>query len=321
VNNDNQVTPVHKTVLSGGRLDRQHDRRSEPEWIAAQLEENISVHMVWQGHVILNSNAASAIPTTRLDGASAFADWRTNAVFLGELDGSVQWGLDASSMDRELIEGLLHNDDRLVNLRDAAGAVGEDDGNLLAFATGMGYWHRTHLFCGNCGAATIPTSAGHERKCTSCSQLHWPRTDPAVIMLVVDPVQDRAILGRQKIWPNGMYSTLAGFVEPGESLEDAVGRETWEEASVRVGDVRYWCSQPWPFPRSVMLGFHAVYVDGELQAHPTELDDAQWFSRTTLEAARERGFAAAQAGLPMIPPPITIARSLIDAWLDHSVTL
>ncbi len=247
--------------------------------------------------------------------SAVHASHHDSHVFLGELDGELHWTLDLSDEPRETVEQLLPVGATITTLRDASLHLSEDHGNVLAFAAGMSYWHRTHQFCGSCGAPTEPTTAGHERKCTECSVVHWPRTDPAVIMLVIDVDNDRALLGRQKIWPPNMYSTLAGFVEPGESLEDAVARETYEEAGIRVGKIRYWCSQPWPFPRSVMLGFHATYRTGDVVPHPTEMDDVKWFDREQLRDAREMGMR----GNPMIPPPVTISRALLDAWLDNVV--
>ncbi len=147
------------------------------------------------------------------------------------------------------------------------------------------------------------------RVCPACGAEHHPRTDPVVIMLVVDSENDRVLLGRQPSWPDGRYSALAGFVEPGESLEDAVAREVLEESGVEVTDARYVSSQPWPFPSSLMLGFEAAYLSGEPVAADGELDDARWFTRSELlEAAAERGALR-------LPPSLAIARRLIDGWL------
>ncbi len=305
-----QPDPVHRTMLSGGRLDRLHDRRSDATWIESNRGTTGHVHLVWQGQVVVSGTTPAALLADRAPDPHLH-------VFLGELDGQLHWTLDVSHRERGDVEALLPSDASIVALREAGAVLTPDDGNVLAFAAGMGYWHRTHQFCGSCGSATTVATGGHERVCVGCGQVHWPRTDPAVIMLVIDPENDRALLGRQKIWPPKMYSTLAGFVEPGESLEDAVARETFEEAGVRVGRVRYWCSQPWPFPRSVMLGFHARYRSGDVVPHPTEMDDVRWFSREELLDTRVMGMR----GNPMIPPLVTISRVLIDAWLDDKVQL
>ena len=147
--------------------------------------------------------------------------------------------------------------------------VGQADGGLIAFAVAMGNWHRRHRFCANCGAPTEPREGGLVRVCPVCGAQHHPRTDPVVIMLVIDG--DRALLGRQAAWPAGRYSALAGFVEPGESLEESVAREVREEAGVRVDEVTYISSQPWPFPASLMLGFTCRYAGGEPVAADGEL--------------------------------------------------
>ncbi len=180
------------------------------------------------------------------------------------------------------------------------------DGGLLVQALGLANWHRTHQHCAQCGAVTGPAEAGHVRRCPRCQAMHFPRTDPAVIMLITDD-QDRALLGHSPDWPDGRYSTLAGFVEPGESLEDAVRREVAEEVGVRVGQVTYAASQPWPFPSSLMLGFFgraestAIRVDGD------EVTAARWFSREELTAA-------AEAGTMLLPGEFSISRWLVTRW-------
>jgi NAD+ diphosphatase len=210
------------------------------------------------------------------------------------------------------LPGRLDGPERPAGLREVGGLLGDRDAGLLVHAVALENWHRSHRFCARCGHATDVTAAGHVRRCPSCGQEHYPRTDPAVIMLVTDD-QGRALLGRQSLWPEGRYSTLAGFVEPGESLEQAVAREVAEEAGVRLDpdSVRYVASQPWPFPSSLMLGFTAradlsegaaeIHVDGE------ELDEARGFSREELRAGMENGTT-----LP--PSGISIARRLVELW-------
>lgn len=192
---------------------------------------------------------------------------------------------------------------RWSGLREVAALLPELDAHVLATATGLATWHRTHRYCGACGAETTADWAGHRRRCDGCGREHFPRTDPAIIVAVTHG--DRVLLGRNPQWPPGFASVLAGFVEPGESLEDAVAREVLEEAGVVVRDVTYRSSQPWPFPASVMLGFTAEAERDELHPDPEELVDAAWYSRDEL-----RGGAVA------IPPPVSIARRLLDDWLD-----
>jgi len=197
---------------------------------------------------------------------------------------------------------------RFADLRQLAGRLAREDGALLALARAMMFWHSRHRFCGACGAPTRSEEAGHMRRCTdaACNTMHFPRTDPAVIMLVTDG--ERALLGRNKNFVAGMYSTLAGFVEPGESLEDAVKREVREEAAIEVGAVHYHSSQPWPFPANIMLGFYAEAVSTEIALEDGELADAQWFDRTWLRShVDDNSFR--------LPRRDSIARRMIGDWL------
>src|SRR3954470_14007678 len=206
--------------------------------------------------------------------------------------------------------GTLRPAASLVGLRDVAAMSALADANLLAHATGLLNWHRRHRFCANCGHATASGEAGYVRVCPNCGVKNHPRIDPVVITLVHDG--DRVLLGRNANWPERRFSCLAGFVEPGESLEEAVVREVGEEAGVTVGDVRYVSSQPWPFPASLMLGFECAYAGGEPHPHDRELQAVQWFTRDELRRA------AAGGGDTAIPPPLAIARRLMDGWLRRA---
>ena len=190
--------------------------------------------------------------------------------------------------------------------------LGDRDAGLLVHAVGLVNWHRAHPRCARCGAATEVVRGGSVRRCPVDGSEHFPRTDPAIIVLVTDG-GDRCVLGRQPVWPAGRYSTLAGFVEPGESAEQAVVREVREESGLQVRDVRYVASQPWPFPSSLMLGFTAV-CDASAVPRPAdgELDDVRWFSREELQAAASWGTGP---GL-QLPGAVSIARHLVDGWLD-----
>jgi NAD+ diphosphatase len=196
----------------------------------------------------------------------------------------------------------------LLNLRAAAAILPAQDAGLLGYAAGLLHWHRATRFCGKCGRPTEAGEAGHVRRCER-GHAHHPRTDPVVIMLVTDG--DRVLLGRQAVWPQHRYSALAGFVEPGEALEEAVAREVLEEAGVTVTGVRYASSQPWPFPASLMLGFEARYAGGDATPLDGELEDVAWFTRDEVAvAARGDG-----TGPLLLPPPLAIARRLVDAWI------
>ncbi|MEJ0007945.1 MAG: NAD(+) diphosphatase [Steroidobacteraceae bacterium] len=194
----------------------------------------------------------------------------------------------------------------LMELRPLAAILPAPESALLAYARGLSLWRSKQLYCGVCGHPTRSTRAGHVLQCTHPLTPHdfFPRIDPAIIVLV--SAGDRVLLGRQASWPPGRYSTIAGFVEPGESLEDAVAREVHEETGVEVDEVHYHSSQPWPFPASLMLGFRATAGARQEIRRGTELEDVQWFSRADLAAGRV-----------LLPPPQAIARQLIGSWLDE----
>ncbi len=204
-----------------------------------------------------------------------------------------------------------------VGLRDAAQTLDQAQSGLVAYAAAMLNWHRSHRFCANCGRPTDVAEAGMVRACAVCRAQHHPRVDPVVIMVVTD-AGERVLLGRQNMWPARRYSALAGFVSPGESLEEAVAREVYEEVGVAVGRPEYRSSQPWPFPGSLMLGFTAPWLDGEIGGADEELEDARWFTRDQVAAAATDDSWATPDddgdGL-LLPPRSAIARRLIEDWL------
>ncbi|GII66639.1 NTP pyrophosphohydrolase [Sphaerisporangium krabiense] len=191
-------------------------------------------------------------------------------------------------------------------LRKAGAVLGDRDAGLLVNAVALEAWHATHEHCPRCGAATTVVAGGHMRVCPKDGSQHFPRVDPAVIMLVHDG-GDRCLLARGPQWPEGRFSVLAGFVEPGESLEQAVAREVLEEVGVTVRTPRYMGSQPWPFPRSLMLGFFAEAASTEITPDRDEIAEAMWLTRSELGAAVENGELR-------LPPGVSIARHLIEAW-------
>ena len=197
------------------------------------------------------------------------------------------------------------------DLRTIGAKLTDEDAGAMTTAVALANWHANHPVCSKCGEVSVPRHAGWVRQCQSCNAQHFPRTDPAVIMLVVDDA-DRALLGRQRMWPDGFFSTLAGFVEPGESVEDAVRREVFEESHIIVGDVQYLGSQPWPFPCSLMLGCRAKALSTEIVVDDDELAQARWFSRDEV-------VAACQAGELRLPPAVSIARRLIEHWFGEEL--
>ena len=179
------------------------------------------------------------------------------------------------------------------------------DAGLVVQAQALAEWHRAHRFCPRCGGGLVSSGGGYVLTCESCRRQQFPRTDPAVIMLVTDG--ERALLGRQASWPAGRFSTLAGFVDPGESLEQAVAREVMEEVGVEVSDVAYFGNQPWPFPSSLMVGFFAQAVTTDISVDGDEIESARWFTREEMRTE-------AEAGTLVLPGGISISRSIIEAW-------
>ncbi len=195
----------------------------------------------------------------------------------------------------------------VAGLRQAGPLLGDRDAGLFTHAVALAYWHATHTHCPRCGAVTEAVQAGHARRCPVDGSEHFPRVDPAVIMLVRDD-EDRCLLARNRNWPPRRVSILAGFVEPGESLEQAVIREVGEETGLRVGGIRYVGSQPWPMPRSLMLGFVARAPGGqEIVVDEEEIAEARWFSREQLRAA-------VSTREVLLPPPVSIAHRIIESW-------
>jgi NAD+ diphosphatase len=291
-------------TFEGARLDRVTARRRDAGWVAERLADPDSRAVVLAETSVLVEDEALALvelPPLLEGGAKP--------LLLGVQDGRAVFAVDADSLD-----AAAYAPAELVSVRDIAPNLAQEDGGLIAYAAALLNWHRRHRFCSVCGNPSAIEEAGLLRRCPVCGSEHHPRTDPVVIMLVVDEEGDRVLLGRQASWPPGRYSALAGFVEPGESLEDAVAREVLEESGVEVGRARYDSSQPWPFPSSLMLGFSVPYVSGEAVATDGELEDARWFTREELSEA------AAGRGTMLLPPPVAIARTLIDGWLSRSRT-
>jgi NAD+ diphosphatase len=228
---------------------------------------------------------------------------------LGVAEGVAHFVVDVSHIEEPEAAEPLAGRGRFVDLRSVGPLLARAEGSVLAYARGLVYWHARHRYCGVCGSPTEIVQGGHVRRCTnkSCATDHFPRTDPAIIVLVTR--EDRCLLGRQSIWPPGMRSTLAGFVEPGESLEEAVIREVREEAGVELEPPRYRHSQPWPFPSSIMLGFHAEARSVRITVDTNELEDAAWFTRAQLLASPEDETFR-------LPRKDSIARRLIEDWLD-----
>jgi len=291
-------------------LDRAGHRRREPDWLSQQLAHRETLFVpVWRGQNLV-AGIAEGVPTAMLVRREALVSLEGEAVLLGLREARAYFALDLSDREAPLETIRTEGPVEFADLRHVGPLLARPDGALLAYARGIVHWHGRHRFCGVCGNPTRSEEGGHVRRCISpaCKAAHFPRTDPAVIMLVTDG--DRALLGRQTAWAKGQHSTLAGFVEPGESLEEAVAREVREETGIVVDEVAYHSSQPWPFPASIMLGFTARAVTTELTVDPEELEAARWFDRGfILGHAEDDSFR--------LPRRDSIARHLIEDWLQR----
>lgn len=293
---------------ASGAIDRMGHQRRDPDWLAARLADPATrLVPVWRSHNLVIEGVEPTAVTLPPDPA-LIAEAR-NVVLLGDRAGIVHFAIDLSPVEDPAALPALAGQGVFADLRSIGPRLAHDEGALLAYARGLLHWHGRHGFCGVCGSPTESAEGGHVRRCLDpdCGAQHFPRTDPAVIMLVHDG-GDQVVLGRQTVWPPGMHSVLAGFVEPGESLEDAVRREVAEEIGVAVGAVRYHSSQPWPFPASIMLGFTAQALGREIVVDPHELETARWYSRAELLASPEdESFR--------LPRRDSIARRLLADWL------
>lgn len=244
-----------------------------------------------------------------------------SAVLLGEDDGIAYWAIRTESTSDELCVDMATwrvwdriregADEQWLDLRSIGALLSAKEAGLLATAVGLLYWHTHSRFCANCGSPTLSARAGWQRDCTGCGREEYPRTDPAVIVLVHDG-GDHVLLARQPRWPHGRYSVLAGFVEVGESMEAAVLREVCEEVGVEVCSIRYLGNQPWPFPRSLMIGFAAVADrDQPLRPADDEIEQARWVHRDQVRAAIDSGGVANGLGLP---GETSIARRMLESW-------
>lgn len=322
------------TALTGAQIDRIADRRRrDPSWLAAQWADPAARAIVL-GDAGVRADATGGVARVPLaealgDAAPLTAEDRRSAtaVLIGVDEEGPLYAIDEEpprdgQRARLIGAGGMRGEAPpqaagRIGLRVAAQTLAQADGGLVAYAAGLLNWHRTHRFCGTCGAPTTSAEGGMVRSCGICGTNHHPRTDPVVIMLVTDGAE-RVLLGRQSIWPAGRYSTLAGFVSHGESLEEAVAREVMEEVGVTVGDPVYAASQPWPFPYSLMLGFHVPWAGGAIGMGDDELEHAAWFSRAeVLQAVQEDGWDTSDRpgeGL-LLPPRSAIARNLVEQWV------
>ena len=291
-----------RNIFAGPYLDRAAHLRQDPAWFAAALaDERSRAIPLWNSRNLIAEGDTpravylelSRLPAERLNG--------TDLILLGRFGDTSFFTYEIESIEApRVLPGTRFEDLRLV-----ASLLPIDEAGLLGYARALISWRRRHRFCGTCGAKTVAAKSGHVLVCSdpSCRHEQFPRIDPAIIVLVSDG--ERALLGRQASWPIGRYSTIAGFVEPGESLEDAVAREVLEETGIEVDRIEYHSSQPWPFPASLMLGFTAHALTSEVHLRDQELEDARWFSRADIASTGD-----------LLPPRQSISFRLIEHWFD-----
>ena len=299
--------------FSGNPLNRASEKRTDSNWIQAKrVEPSSLIFPMWRLEPFLlgleNAGPPFELGLVRPEVAELVTSPEAICIFLG-LDGDrAIFALDVSQLERPTETGPLAGLGHFRDARVAGSMVSVRDAALIAQAKAMIDWHQRHGFCPKCGAATKLMDAGYRRLCDKCKSEHFPRVDPVVIMLATEG--EACLVGRGKLFPAGMFSALAGFIEPGETIEEAVRRELMEEASVKIGEVTYYATQPWPFPSSLMIGCFAKAVNRDVKPDETELAEVRWIERKTARALIE----GQQVDGVRVPPPIAIAHHLIKTW-------
>ena len=310
--------PHNPNIFANNPLDRVSHKRLDADWIAGQLKDKNSfiLPMYKENIFVLPSAKPGSPPEVGFMRTDMFAEAYKNGatvMFLGlDKKNRAYFAVDLTDQGPDPSQsGPLKGFGEFGDLRGLAMTIDASDASIAAQAKAVLKWHSTHKFCSACGAPSVIAEGGYRRDCPKCHVQHFPRTDPVVIMLAVHG--DKALLGRQKIFPKSMYSALAGFVEPGESIEEAVARELFEEASCRVSQVTYRFTQPWPYPMSLMIGCTAIADNEEIAVDGIELEEARWFSRKDLRDALEGN----GDGSFFVPPPFAIAHQLVRVFVEQ----
>jgi NAD+ diphosphatase len=299
--------PSKLVGYAGNTIDRRSEQRSDDSTARALDDPAARLMVLKSGRVYLRENRDGLDPWYRPFAAAALGAETDRAILLGWDEKGPVLAAPSSLEPEALPDGVSAIDFRTLNVQ---GLLSEPDLGAVAQAGALLAWHATHRFCGRCGQETVIRAGGYKRACESCKAEHFPRTDPVAIMLAV--TRTHCLMGRSPHFPPGMYSCLAGFIEPGETIEDAVRRETFEEAGIRLGRVAYHASQPWPFPYSLMIGCFGEALNEEIVADKTELEDVRWFSRAEVA---EIIAGRSPEGIK-VPPRAAIANLLIRAWVE-----
>ena len=305
---------IEEITFAGGiGMDRAaHLRRDAARLLA---RPDAAVLPLWRGKLLIDLTSGPALGWVPPD-REILAVGAEAPVFLGMAARTPCFAMDVSQLTEaeadDLFCGGLCDGAKFIDLRSIGPSLTAGNAGAAATAKGILEWHARNGFCARCGAPTEPDDGGWRRKCHSCGALHFPRTDPVAIMLVLR--DDHVLLGRQEGWPEGVYSLLAGFMEPGETVEDAVRRETEEESGIRIGRVGYLASQPWPFPASLMIGCQAEALTDEITIDPTELEDARWVSRAVMQVVMADKHPKLRS-----PRLGAIARSILLDWVADRI--
>jgi NAD+ diphosphatase len=295
--------------FAGNPLDRVSQRRQDGSWIASLLDDPAS--QLLPLHALkpqMRHSSAASLAWQKVAPWRQLIDDGNTLILLGLRDGRAYFALDATQA-----EVPTNDETTTMDARAAAAVIDGGEAAILAEARSLIDWHARHRFCAQCGTPSVVASGGWMRLCPNCKAHHFPRVDPVVIMLAVSG--DRCLLGRGLRRPGARFSCLAGFMEPGETLEEAVRREILEESGIRIGRVRYLASQPWPFPSSLMMGFLAEALSEEITIDPEELAEARWFERQEVCAMVERSRSDDPIpGLATLPPPLAIGHQIARRW-------
>ena len=302
-----QSFPVNFFILNN--LNRFSEKRLNKEWIKDKLTgPNSYIIPIYKFKVLLSSDDEFNAVLLNPGFFYNIEEGCENFIYLGGINNNHYFCVDIENIG--LAENNFSELGTFRELRQAAPLLDDEKAAVLAYSKAMVYWHKSHLYCGFCGYTTKITSAGHRRICSNpeCGAEHFPRTDPAIIVLVSHG--DKCLLARQARWKKGQYATIAGFVEPGESLEQAVAREVFEETGIILDEAWYRSSQPWPFPASIMLGFRAESKNTEINLRDHELEDALWYSRDEIRNGLKNGSLK-------LSPKVSISFKLIEEWFDQ----
>jgi NAD+ diphosphatase len=305
--------PQNPNTFANNPLDRAADKRLDATWLSARLKAPTSfvvpLRKLNPFVITAPGSRKREVGWMRPQLIESLLRPEAITIFLGVEKDAAYFAVDVSDGPDPSESGVLQGIGAFADLRGIAMEIDSGDAAILAQAKSLIDWHQRHRFCANCGQPTRFSDAGYKRQCDGCKTEHFPRTDPVVIMLATKG--DRCLLGRGARFPKGFYSALAGFIEPGESIEEAVERELTEESGIKVTNVRYFSTQPWPYPSSLMIGCFAEAVNEDIKIDKNELEEARWFTRDEIKLMLAGKFEGA-----FVPPPLAIAHQLIKAWAE-----